>query len=187
MPAAAVAAVAAECQLGRLIKDAWVYEDTPTTNFGDSSDLTAGYAFTGGADELDTYLHFDLSSIPLTATVVSAELYLCLWDTHNFYATGYSLEDVDTTWDESTITWNNAPTSTQVCTFDGPAEGFVGWYKITDPALTALVQVWVANPAANNGLAIKPLPDIASTDQLYLSSREDSSGNAPKLAVRYSP
>jgi hypothetical protein len=169
-------------------KDAWVYESNPTLNTGLSTQITAGYPFTGGADEADTYLHFDLSSIPLTATVVSAELYLYLFqETHNFYPTGYSLEDVNTTWVENTITWSNKPATTWICAFDGPAEGFVGWYKITDPALTALVQVWVDDPSVNNGLAIKPEASIISDDQLYLYSREDSSGNAPKLAVRYSP
>lgn len=166
-------------------KDAWVYEDTPTTNFGDSQDLVTGYAFTGGGNELDTYLHFDLSSIPPTATVVLAELWIHIWDTFNSYPTVYSLEAVLASWGESTITWNNQPTSTEMFTFGGPGEGFAGWYRITHPALTALVQDWVSGGLANEGLAIIPTLSTTSYDEIDVYSSE--SGDAPYLVVHYNP
>jgi hypothetical protein len=166
--------------------DAWVWEDDPTYNCGDDVDLYAGYPSIGGGQE-NIYLHFDLSSLPGTTTVVAVELWLYFSQTFNSYGTGYSLAAVDGAWDESLITWDDAPASTPVCTFAGPEDGFIGWYKITDPDLIAKVQDWISNPSANNGLAIAPLPSTTSDDEIYADSRENSSGNAPKLVIRYNP
>jgi hypothetical protein len=168
-------------------KDAFVYEDTPATNYGDEIDLYAGYPSVGGGYEEDSYLHFDVSSIDPGATVVYVELWLHTWGTFNTYGTGYSLRAVDDAWDEYTITWENALTltSAQLCTFAGPEDGVVGWFKITNPALTALVQDWVSTSSLNNGLAIKPLPSTESDDEIYLDSRETA--DAPYLVVQYNP
>jgi hypothetical protein len=165
--------------------DAWVWVDYPAFNFGDDVDLYAGYLYPESQGNI--YLHFDLSSIPSTATVVSAELWLYVSDTYNFYGTGYSLEAVDEPWGEYTVTWDDAPASTQMFTFPGPEDGFVGWHEITDPALTALVQEWVTYPLLNEGLAIIPLPSVISDDEIYVDSRENFSGRAPELVVYYNP
>jgi uncharacterized repeat protein (TIGR02543 family) len=162
-------------------QDAFVYEGTPTDNYGDDIDLCAGYVATGGGEQNDTYLHFDLSSISPTATVVYVELWLHIWDTYNSYHTGYSLAAVDAAWDESIITWEDVPASTPVSTFAGPAD--VGWYKITNPALTALVQSWVETSSANYGLAIIPLLSTTSDDEIFMDSSETPS--APYLVVHY--
>jgi len=167
-------------------EDARVSEEFADTNYGSEPDLWADY-YRGYAD--DAFLYFDLSSIPTTAEVVNAELRIYISSTWNTQESDFvfSVEDADKAWAEGTVTWNLAPTSTQIGTFTGPPDGYVGWWQITEPALNRVVQAWISDPSLNNGIVI--LPDWTVTEAPYdgisIDSKENASGRAPQLVVHY--
>jgi hypothetical protein len=106
------------------IGSSFVDNSAPDTNFGDSIFLFAhnysvSVAEAGGAtnDEThligpkaNTWLKFDLSNIPQQATIESIVLrmHTAYWGTRSHNKVGVFLGE-DASWDESKISWNNAP------------------------------------------------------------------------------
>lgn len=89
--------------------DAYIDSNVPDDNFGSTTYLSVGH---GIFDEAVTrsYLMFNLSSIPANKTVISARLrldpgYVSIPSPQ--VGAHYLASDA---WDETTITWNNAPT-----------------------------------------------------------------------------
>jgi hypothetical protein len=167
-------------------EDAYVSEEFADDNYGSETDLWADY-YRGYED--DAFLYFDLSSIPTTAEVVSAELWIYVSSTWNTQETDlvFSVDEATAAWAEGTVTWNLAPISTQIGTFTGPPDGYVGWWQIIEPALNRVVQAWISDPSLNNGIVI--LPDWTATDAPYdgisIDSNDNASGRAPELVVHY--
>ncbi len=166
-------------------EDAWVYEYESTTNYGSATELYAGYF---NDDEEHIFLKFDTSSIPITATVVVAELWIYISDTLNYTGVDFTFS-LETTslvaaWTEGAITWDNAPATTTVTSFAGPIDNYTGWLKIR---ITNLVQDWVDGTLTNNGIAIKPSWGTPSDDEIVVCSRETAFGCSPKLVVFYNP
>jgi hypothetical protein len=91
--------------------DLYCRELWPDDNY-DNSDLTVTADSSG--NERRTYIKFNISSIPVGATIVSATL--SLYETTAGNTTNTSVYHVnDTTWNgqtESTLTWNNQPCGT---------------------------------------------------------------------------
>jgi len=112
------------------IADAFVdYQDNPDSNFGSQTWIAINQA--GGSRPESTWLKFDLSSIPSSATVTSAVFkayaYQICWDSERSAA----LWDVTTNaWSESTITANNAPWGNRDSKISSDVLGSVpGWWE----------------------------------------------------------
>jgi hypothetical protein len=94
--------------------DAHVAEGYPDNNFGDRMALFIQSRTTGYKNER-IFLKFDLATVPADSKVVQAKLYLYCW--RGKYASldlqCYSV-NVDSTWEEGTITWNNKPALEEV-------------------------------------------------------------------------
>ena len=97
------------------VADAYVYSDTPDSNYGSETELKVGYY-----KKYMSFLKFDLSSLGTDIIVISAELKL--------KGKGDSFEiNVDecgSDWEEDEIDWYNKPTGQesgiiQTTTFDG--------------------------------------------------------------------
>jgi len=101
------------------IRNAFVSQEYPTTNF---SSADYAYCIVGAAyDPLavltvdypcNTWVGFDLTSIPTTATITSATLSMFQFYQHgDSYSSVFSYlkRVIGGSWDQSTITWNNAP------------------------------------------------------------------------------
>ncbi|MBS7632156.1 DNRLRE domain-containing protein, partial [Candidatus Bathyarchaeota archaeon] len=90
--------------------DASVYAWPPDQNFGNEHELYVGLH--KGCDLGYAYLHFDLSSIPSNAHILSARLNLhfdlAIWDSH-YEMLRLNAYFVTQPWDEQTITWDNKP------------------------------------------------------------------------------
>ena len=110
--------------------DAYVNNDQPDSNFGNEFAIVSSIRF-NSADSFG-YLKFDLGSIPVNETIVSATL--------NLYQQGGVQPGVpgdvnlfrmtDDTWNENTVTWNTLPATTTPGNYLGNnANGgsYVGW------------------------------------------------------------
>ena len=90
-------------------KDAHVRQNNPTSNYGSESSFVVGYK---SGDRYETYLFFDLSGVSDIENVESIEL-----DIPIYYAPESVQIEVYTTegtWEESTITWNNKPSVSEL-------------------------------------------------------------------------
>jgi acid phosphatase type 7 len=139
--------------------DAYVSQTRPTANFGSAKELLAG----SRPKVRRSYLRFDLTN--LSGTVAKATVRFYSNDTSQ---TGFEVRTVsDDTWDEQTITYNNAPPpgSLVASVPQVPADTF------TSVDVTALV--------AGNGVVSLA---VIAANRLRLASRE-SGALAPQLIV----
>ncbi len=123
------------------IEDAHVSSNSPDSNFGDSYRLYVefrDYKYTSDV-RYNSYLKFDLSSISMEAKIVYAKLELYCTYTYNTSNVGAHYCE-DNSWNETRITWNNAPSfmanPTHVVTVTDKDQ----WYawNITDDVKAAL-------------------------------------------------
>lgn len=176
-------------------------QNNPNQNFGINPDITV--------TELPTYewrglLRFDLSAIPASATVLSAELHLV---SSSATVTGDSLiyfYEVTEEWQEGTAngangaaSWNlrlpltpwtaagaalgshSADIQAEV-TVHGPSEP----YTVELPS--ELVQRWVDGTALNHGLMLNPVTTTFDVVE-FESSEANEAGARPWLAVTFLP
>lgn len=101
--------------------DAYFVTVSPTTNNGNEVNILSE-AWTSGGNPIEgrSLLKFDLSSIPASATIVSAKLSLyvdtaSIWGTVGQPTSGNNnssyLKKVTSAWTELGVTWNTQPTS----------------------------------------------------------------------------
>lgn len=99
-------------------KDALIWSILPDNNYGNSPKfLSAAWTFGGipGADR--SLIHFDLSDIPPGREIISAKLNLFFknLEPNEMFHTGENastLRLITESWNELTVTWNNAPSTT---------------------------------------------------------------------------
>jgi hypothetical protein len=146
------------------IADTYVNSASPTTNNGTKPNI---YVDADGISQ--SYLKFDLSAVSGTVTSVTLNIYAA-----SSQSTGYRVFNVgDTTWGETTLTWNNKPA------FDATSSGAsgkvaIGWTSVTLPP--SLVQ------SALGGMLSLGL-DTTNTQNLKLDAREAGASLAPQLVI----
>lgn len=163
------------------VEDASVRSAEPDNNFA----LDDRLAFGNGIGELDYFtralLRFDVSGF---SAVDLAELYI-----HKVACTGcpvpYELHQLSATWAESTVTWNNQPsTGAYVISNSAFADGSL---QIID--LTALVQEWVGGQSVNYGIQLRGTNELGVQIAEIASDEWPDSSERPILRVvgQYTP
>lgn len=147
----------------------------------------------GDKQRKPTLLSFDLSSIPVGATVSSAKLQL--------YGIGWSGANISIeffnllrSWNDCQASWIKADSNNwEVAGANGATDrgttaittittsGIQRWYEIN---LTGLVQSWINNPESNKGLLVRG-KDPYNISTYYFASSEDTAARGPKLTVTY--
>lgn len=170
-------------------KDAFLNELYPSTNFGGHPDfISYSWTFNGVEGLGVSLLEFDLSVIPANGIILDARLYLC----HNpaTFSAGQAnsnscyLRKVTDPWNETTVTWNNAPNTT--------VSGQVILAKSTltnqdYPNINVLpfVQDWHNNPASNHGMFLELADKSLYNSMKFCSSDCADSLKRPKLVIKY--
>ena len=165
-------------------KDASVDDTWPTTNWGDTSTAL----WVGNATFLQiyrSYLQFDLSSIPLNAVIIDADLVLYYGFSGVISSLPVGLYEVTESWEENTITWNNQPANSTE-TEDirnipaSPTDDFASW-DIDD-----LVKGWLDGTITNYGIALKDTDEASVGGHVgFRSSEYLVEIERPKLIVDY--
>jgi len=169
------------------IADSWVDGTAPTSTSGGSDPtlLVVDYASPRTAR---SFLEFDLSSIPSSATILQATLRL-FYDRCSFgpEEVDVGVYEVTGSWSESNLSWNTHPTfswvAEDVITM-GCAEAtnaYVQW------DVTGLVQDWVSGSVPNHGIVVKASNELGERGGLlaWFGSRERATGQQPQLVVSY--
>jgi len=160
--------------------DTYVSEDYPTYKFGNSWIIAVQ-----SKDGTDNYglVKFNLDDIPYGSVVDDVELKL-----YCSYADGYRKEirisESDSSWSESSVTWNEKPPVGSNYYFGHSVSG-IGYQSIKNSNLKNLVKSWVNGSESNYGIYLLP---YNVNDIFYFTSSEDSnSSERPKLTVTYTP
>ena len=164
------------------IGDAQLSQQNATTTYGTSSTLFVRTR--GVAKNKRTIVQFDVSSIPVGATVSSATLTLCAISPPSPART-YDVHRATGTWVEATVSWALMPTMVATATSSTvtPATPVcMSW------TVTADVQTWVSG-VANNGWIVKDSVEDGANILSKFRSRENSAVPAllPNLSVTYTP
>lgn len=160
-------------------QDTYLASGAPTNNWGgDAAILADGDDGTNG--ELISLLQWDVSAIPSTATVLSAEIQLQVF---NPSSGSYTLVENTTSWDEANVTWSSLdPLATQGALVGQFSPSSSGSHVISlNTAGVAMVQNWVNGN--NNGVQVvtggsSDGIDIRSSEYATLSAR-------PALRITY--
>lgn len=166
--------------------------NNPTTNYASSTTLPAAYDDSGLSK---TFLLKwpGLTSIPTNATIISAIQTETLSTSLDPDKSIVRTHKINSSWDESTVTWNTGPSYGPGIIDQQPPPGAVAG-KVTHD-LKTLVQGWVSNPSTNFGIAHVLLPKDYETYPVFPldqpdavaihSSEAANEDNRPKLTVIY--
>ena len=144
------------------VADSYVDSANPTVNHGTSTQLRVD-----GSPLVYSYLKFDLSSVPGTITGLTLQV-----QATSSSGAGYAVRSVsDSTWGESTLSWNNAP---PIGSSDVGQSGAFSANTLTTVNVSSLIN--------GNGLLSMAMIGINST-AIAFSSREGSV--KPQLVVTY--
>lgn len=168
------------------VADAYLDNLFPDTNFGIAESIAkTGYTNDEFGFANRAVFKFDLSSIPSNATVTSATMSVKVYGSKfpaNCYGTPTMLwmGSLNSSWGESTITWNNHPVNSNPIPVN-----IACIYGYQDTDLTGYVIGWVENPSTNHGLIILGT-ESGSMWLRQIYTREAGGTLVPKLTVTYS-
>jgi hypothetical protein len=133
-----------------------------------------------------TFIEFDLSGIPATSIVTSADLGLYYWGDGASPLEGpVGAYRITSNWNEGTVTWDAQPNTlpTPVDIISIPvyvAPGYKYW------ELDSLVQGWVSGTIANHGVMLKDANEATLEDyKNFRSSDWGTASQRPKLIIDY--
>ncbi len=174
--------------------DATVQHSTPTMNFDTYKYLYAGNGF---LNLRRTYMKFDLPVLPEGSVVTNAELKIMQKDvdladtSKHIYAFDLSNKN---SWNESAITWNNQPISTEI---NGPHEDaslkkidYQSFITEDDGGqiytfnLTKVVRNWYEG-SANNGIMLSNNDEDENSQTTLYSSNHSNSSYHPAVKIEY--
>lgn len=133
---------------------------------------------------------FDLSSIPVSATINSAYLSLYHNPTATLYngvhsgANAFYIQRITSEWHEDTTAWNNQPTTTNVNEVLLPAT-VSGSQDFPNIDVTAMVNDMVNTPNSSYGFMIRLQFEVQYADLLIAPSNHADSSVHPKLVINY--
>lgn len=165
----------------------------PGTNFGDSALLATNLS--NYNQKQYTYLMYDLSGIPSNEVIVAATLNLYQVAGAGFGESGVSLFRIaDDSWDEMTVTWNNAPDTTGASFLQVNPNGksHIGWSQwdlftsgAWDPSIDqadGLLSLWLAEASSNDQARLWCSKEAATDTTGYCSP-----GLEPYLQITTAP
>ncbi|RLI75203.1 hypothetical protein DRO97_03875 [Archaeoglobales archaeon] len=163
--------------------DAYVYEVSPSSNYGSSTSLhVQSYRFWGLNFNERTYIKFNLSSISSTSYVLDAKLQLYAYSS-NAQNRNYEVHKVTSNWDENTITWSSQPSfeTTATDTISPTSNSWNAWTVTSD------VQNMISGN--NYGWCIKDESESSRSQKYthFYSKEYSDTAYHPKLVVEYSP
>ncbi len=155
--------------------DTYVDQSSPDSNYGDDSPLHVKW---GAADEQRAYFDFDLSSVPVSATIHNAYLQLALTAVTGTPPIPLEVRLPVDNWGEGLLTWNNQlPLGSVQASLSAttPAGG------VLNLDLTTLVSRWVHGEENLLGFALL----AAGPGSVTIESRETAipADNAPRLVI----
>ena len=168
--------------------------DAVDRNFGDNAQLLSTSWTAGGTPfTARSVIQFDLSDIPADATIDEASLALYAWGMNtgsgpHAAETGSNaswLQRITEDWDESTVTWNNQPSSVidnraTIAASTSPTQDY------EDINVTALVRDMIDNPDSSFGFLLRLQEEERFRRLNFFTSDAEDEAKRPQLTICYS-
>lgn len=181
-------------------QDASVLESAPTTNNGTNSLFTVGNRASPTLQDW-AFFQFDLSSLPPSVHIVHASLFLTLQYAEVIGSTTdpvahsyFFVHNVQASWDEATINWNNKPAVDRAAdAFTGVrnnlaerriGQGQIG-KEIQIPGMADYVRDVYNGTITNYGLALVMTDTAPESFWRFRSSEDGTAALRPRLKVRH--
>jgi hypothetical protein len=166
------------------VDDAYVDADQPDQNFGTAETLKITEQ--NETETARTYVKFNLSSIPNDVKIHFALLQFYYTDSTGWGEPKVGAYQINSSWEENNITWNNQPESSPICEHHILLSQYDPWHtEYWD--LTRLVRGWKSGSIPNNGVVIKfcnPCPgDIMQ--RVFRSKEWNVENEKPTLIISY--
>ena len=162
-------------------KDAFISSVNPTANYGTDTNLHAGAL---ASDKRRSLLQFALPAIPVgsAVSVAGLMLYLVGGDTGDYNIDAYN---VTSTWDESTVNWNNQPSLSASASATVVASTTYNIWLTW--SIISLVQGWVNGTLSNYGVVLVNASEtLNNTSKAFWSSDYTTDTTLrPKLVITY--
>lgn len=160
-------------------QDAYISSAFPNTNFGSTQNLNLGWQI-GGQEAMRILLQFNLSAIPANAVVNSArwELFQTQSIPVNDRNMDFRAQFMTQSWNESSVTWNNANFLGGQSLPFGTIPSSVGWQS---GDARGVVQAWLSGGQSNLGLLVTG--DEIPANGRWRSFRSREAGSPPRLVV----
>ncbi|KKP52757.1 MAG: Conserved beta helix fold protein [candidate division TM6 bacterium GW2011_GWF2_33_332] len=166
--------------------DANIKSGSSGTNYGTETNLEAGYDNRGPL-YVRYLIKFDLSTIPEYAVITDAKLTLYGWSHLTTSDNSTYVKMITSTWDESTVTWTNKPT-TSTTNYDTLANA-TSTTQDFEIDFTSMVNDWINYVYVNNGVMFQWYLDGSSTTvarkRFYSSDYTTDPTKVPKLEITY--
>ena len=171
--------------------DAEINTSTPSTNSGTTTEIASrAWTISSVAYKWRGLINFNLSLIPTNTTVTNATLTLYGNGHANntLNGSGYTsnasfLKRVTSTWDESTVTWNNQPTTTATDQVSLANSTSINQNYIVD--ITTLVNDMLKDPSNSYGLMLLLQNETIYARMVFGSSDNSNTALRPTLTITY--
>lgn len=167
------------------VADACIIEGRPTTNYGHTTDMWAGYDdhLTPDGKIVRSLVKFNLASLPAGQQITKATLRLYLvrsWDYPNTSRT-IGTYRVTSAWSEGGVNWNNRPGCGEAYGSRSIGSQAWGWYEFD---VTNVIRAWHTGTHTNHGIMVRgPEHSGANSSWRAFSTREGD--YRPQLVVTY--
>ena len=167
------------------VADTTIFQGYPDENFGDYSDMWAGYDDYLSPDGkiVRSLLQFDLASIPAGTQIASASLDLFLVESWDFLDRSRSITTyrIKSGWSEMSVTWNTKPSYGDSYGTASVTHGDWRWYSFD---VTDLVRAWVNGTKANHGIMVRG-PEHSGQDSSWKGFSTREGPYPPQLVINY--
>jgi len=159
-------------------QDALVAAAVPTTNYGSYNQLSARGG--SGTSPIQSFLTFALPTAPAGYTLTGATLQVRTSGDPTAGSTNAALFNIlNGAWDQSTVTWNNRPTSI------GAALGTLTGATATNTTYSAALDAGQLSPLLGTSASVVMSMATADTDNIRLYSSDNSASLRPVLQLTF--
>lgn len=167
------------------VADTDIFEGFINVNYGTDPFIVAGRDIANKQDKI--LIKFDVSSLPVGATVTSATLRLNLAGSAGTGSYNIGLYKIKASWSETTAKWSNFSASGNYDTVQQAVTsvllGSIGFKEWTIPV--AMVNGWIATPTSNYGMALVYESATKEPDYQFASRENTTVASHPQLVVNY--
>ena len=170
-------------------KDSEIRELHPDLNYADSEEfISFDWTFSGTEGLGFSLIQFNLSELPDNIEITSAKLSLYYNPTSSSAGQAGNnacyLKRITSAWEENTVTWNNAPNTTnsgEVQLEESTSDN----QDYLDIDILNFVSEWYNNPETNYGLKLEIIEQELYNSMKFCSSDYSNPDLRPKLIISY--